>query len=117
MTRLLNSRQPIYCIMVMEKSGAETLKYESGKDSGFPDVGETDYPGFYYDVNEAIDTMHNNTCDIREGIYNYGLVLKHYPGMYGNTAGSASRIYFKWDPDRDGYFETEEPPLLELLAF
>ncbi len=107
--------QPIYSIMLMEKSGAETIKYDSGKDSGMPDTGTTDYPGFYYSLEDALHAMHENICDIRECVYDYGYVLRHLPGMYGNLAGSSDRIYFKWDEARKGYYEADEPELMKML--
>lgn len=114
---ITDSKKPIYVVMVMEKSGTDTIKYDNGKDSGFPDVGEVDYPGFYYDYEDALYAMHNNTCDIREGIYNYGFILKHFPGMYCNSAEKGSRVYFEWDQNLQGYYEVSEPNLLELLSF
>lgn len=108
---------PIYVIMVMEKSGADTIKYESGKDSGFPDTGSTNYCGFYYSIEDAIHAMHTNKCDLRECVYNYGYVLRHMPGMYCNSADADDRIYFKWDDERQGYFESDEPAIMRRIEF
>lgn len=108
---------PIYAIMMMEKSGVDTLIYESGKDSGFPDVGCTDYAGFYYYIEDAVAAMHENRCDLRESVYNYGFILVHYPGLYCNSADAGDRIYFEWDAARCGFFEKEEPANLRALAF
>ncbi len=108
---------PIYVIMMMEKSGDKTIIYESGKDSGFPDVGCTDYSGFYYDYKDAVEAMHENSCDLHEGVFGYGFILEHQPGLYCNTASSSCRTYFEWDAARGGFFEKVEPEKLKVLAF
>ena len=108
---------PIYTIMMMEKSGADTYIYESGKDSGFPDVGCTDYAGFFYYYEDAVEAMHENLYDLRESAYNYGFILEHRPGLYQNSADNTCRTYFVWDADRGGFFEKDEPALLSVLAF
>ena len=106
----------IYEIMMCSNSGADTIIYESGKDSGFPDLGACSTVGFYHELENAIDAMHENGCDIRECVYNYGFVLKRRPGLY-NLCGQYERIYFKWDEDRQGFYEAEEPERLKIIAF
>ena len=107
--------QPIYRIMMMSKSGADPIVYETGKNSGFPDTGYKVEMGFYYDKDLAIEAMHRNGCDIRECCYNYGYVIMQLPGLY-QSAGSDERQYFKWDEDRQGFFEAEEPELMRFMA-
>lgn len=105
----------IYVLKLMEKSGADQLVYDNGKESGFPDTGCMYSPGFYYDLNDAIEAMHENAADIRECCYNYGFVIRLYPGMY-NSACKDNRIYFAWDDNKKGFFEADEPELFGIIA-
>lgn len=111
---------PIYVIRLMTKSGAESLMYDrpdgSSKDSGFPDTGESYQPGFYYSYEDAVDAMHKNAGDIRETCYNYGFILRLFPGVY-QSAGVNDRTYFKWDNEKKGYYEVEEPSKFKIIAY
>lgn len=100
---------PIYRIMMQEYSGAE-LK------NGWPNTGCQADMGFYYDKQDAIDAMHENACDIRECVYDYGFVIEQMPGLY-DAPGYWRRIYFKWDNERGGFFEAEEPEQTRYLSF
>ena len=57
--------RPIYVIMLFEHPAKELVYEKNGVHSGFPDLGRTDEPGFYYDVDTAVRAMHENACDIR----------------------------------------------------
>ena len=107
--------RPIYAIYVAEKSGADPVISKTGKNLGFPDLGCTALMGFYYEKKDAIKAMHNNAADIRECVYNYGFVVKWRPGLY-SSAGREDRIYFKWDDEKKGFYEADEPDLLRILA-
>lgn len=111
----LDSR-PIYAIMLFEHPAKELVYEENGVHSGFPDLGRTDEPGFYYDVDTAVRAMHENACDIRETVYSAGFVLVKFPGMY-SPAGPKERIYFLWDDERKGFFEAEEPALFAHVSY
>ena len=100
----------IYEIMLMEKKQAKTDKH------GFPDMGTTDFPGYFLDYEIAVEAMHENACDIRETVFDAGFILKKKEGLY-NCCGSDERTYFEWDPDREGYFETEEPEAYKHIAY
>ena len=110
-----NDYRPIYVIMMMEKSGEDPVISKSGKNLGWPDLGCTAEMGFYHEMADAIEAMHENACDIRECCYDYGFVLKQTPGLYSNV-GKDDRIYFKWDDNKQGFYETEEPKRLGILA-
>lgn len=101
--------KPIYRIVMQEKSGADTIK-------GWPDTGCQADMGFYYEKAKAINAMHENLSDIRERIYDYGYVIEQYPGLY-HTPSYHSRIYFKWDEKRRGFYEAEEPEKMRILSF
>ena len=102
-------RMPIYRIMLQENSGAEMK-------NGWPDTGCQADMGFYYRKEDAIAAMHENTCDIRECVYDYGYVIEQMPGLY-TCPGPDSRIYFAWDDQRGGFFEAEEPKEMRHLSF
>ena len=111
--------KPIYVLRLMEKSGTEQYIYKKNgitKESGFPDEGSVHLPAFYYDYEDAVKAMHENVADIRECVYSYGLIIRLYPGAY-MTAHIDDRTYFKWDDDKQGFYEAEEPELLRILAY
>lgn len=109
---------PIYRILMMEKSGADTIKYDSGKDSGFADTGATAEMGFLYSYEDAVDALHVNALDIREYVYDYAFIIMQFQGLY-QCPGYAdeSRDYFAWNEEKQGFFEKEEPFPLHMLSF
>lgn len=109
-------QQPIFEILMLEKTGEKPIIYPTGKDSGFPDTGTTDVPGFYYNLDDAIHAMHVNSCDLREYVYQAGFILCRFPGLY-RSVGKDLRMYFLWDESRNGYFETEEPKSFAHIAY
>lgn len=106
---------PIYSLMLFENPDKELI-YDSGKASGFPNIGHSYEPGYYYALDDAIEAMHNNTLDVREHIYNAGFVICRFPGVY-NAAGTNERLYFLWDDNKQGFFEAEEPEIFRHMAY
>ena len=102
--------KPIYEILLMSMPGTDPLFFPDGTNSGFPDMGKTDSPGFYYDLDDAIDALNSNRADLRETMFSAAFILCRFQGMY-QTAGSSLRMYFLWDDERQGFFEAEEPEL------
>lgn len=109
------SGNPIFIIMMFQYSNKELI-YQSGKHSGFPDLGSSADMGFYYDLDDAIITMNENAGDIRETIYDAGFILCHFPGLY-QAAGTDQRMYFVWDKNKQGYFQQEEPEIFKYVAY
>ena len=109
---------PIYRILMMEKSGNESIEYPTGKDSGFPDMGATAEMGFYFSYEDAVEAMHENALDIRECVYDYGFVIMQFQGLY-RTPGyhDDARQYFAWDEEKQGFYEAEEPKKMHILSF
>lgn len=105
---------PIYEIVLFEK--LREWVTNDGKGSGMADTSHFNNMGFYYELDSAIDAMHENRCDIRETVFNYGFILVHWPGMYNNSSGDYERMFFKWDEEKQGFYEAEEPALFEHLA-
>lgn len=103
------NEKPIYRIMMQEYSGDATA-------NGWPITGYQKDMGFYYDKQDAIEAMHENACDIRECLFDCGYVIEQHEGLY-DCPGSDRRIYFKWDEDRKGFYEAEEPEAMKRLSF
>ena len=110
----MNETKPIYDIIMMEHANRE-LVYPTGKHSGFPDTGATNNVGFYYDLQDAINALHYNACDIREYVYDAAFILIRQPGLY-MTCGPSERHYFVWDDDKRGFFEADEPLIFKHIA-
>lgn len=108
--------KPIYALMLFEHPDKEFVYKETGKHSGFPDLGCSFEAGFYYDLDDAVSAMHENVCDIRETVYSAGFVLVRFPGVY-HPSGSYGRIYFVWDENRKGFYEAEEPEIFSHVAY
>ena len=105
---------PIYEILVFENPDKELI-YKTGLPLGWPDMGAQDVVGFYYDIDDAIDVLHENICDIRETVYDAAFLICRFPGLYNNV-GTEGRMYFLWDNEKDGYFQKEEPNLFKHIA-
>ena len=48
----------------------------------YPDIGCENHPGFYYELDTAIQAMNENWADIQECCFRAGFVLCHFPGLY-----------------------------------
>lgn len=110
---------PIFQLLLFEKPDAELIfDYPDGtkKPSGYPDTGCTADMGFYYDIDHAIDAMNKNTCDIRETCYNAGFILCRFQGLY-TSCETDTRMYFRWDNEKQGFFQQEEPIIFSSMAF
>lgn len=110
----MSETKPIYDIIMMEHANKE-LVYPTGKHSGFPDMGATNSVGFYYDLQDAIDALHCNACDIREYVYDAAFILIREPGLY-NACGSDTRKYFVWNDELHGFYEADEPNIFKHIA-
>lgn len=78
-------------------------KYEK-TELGWPDIGASRTVGYYLHKEWAIEDLHNNNCDIRECLYDYAVVEKIPIGLYPIAEET---IYFKWDKDRQGFYEID----------
>lgn len=106
--------KPIFEIMVFEHANKEDI-YPSGKHSGLPDMGATDTPGFYHDIDHAYDAIVNNMCDIRETVYDAAFLLCRFPGLYQH-AGKGLRMYFVYNKETGQYEQKEEPEIFAHIA-
>lgn len=114
----VEKQNPIFDILLFEHEYKEKIYHTTKgyKPSGFPDLGSSADVGFYHDLDDAIQAMHENSCDIRECVYNAGFVLCRFPGLY-QCAGSDLRMYFTWNDEKGGFFEAEEPKIFEHIAY
>lgn len=110
-----NHFRPIYEIMVFEHPNKELIG-NNGKHLGWPDEGSSANMGFYYDLDDAIEAMHTNRCDIQERVYHAGFVMCRREGLY-SCVGTENRLYFIWNEERGGFFETDEPHIFWHVAY
>ena len=106
--------KPIFRIFMMENADKE-LVYPAGIKSGFPDMGYNVDIGYYWDIEEAVEAVKNNVCDIRETIYDAAFILCHFPGVYQTTT-TESRMYFRWDEEKKQYCQEEEPAIFAHIS-
>ena len=66
--------------------------------------------GFFSDRNEAVEVLHRNTADLWETIYDYAVLEEFHEGIGGWTK---NRQFFKYNEEKDGYFEIPEPKHLK----
>lgn len=80
---------------------------------GFPAYDAARCWGFYTDKQIAIKALHENWTDMEEGIYKYAVIEEYREGISGMTG---YRQFFKFDDEREGYFEIDEPEGYEHFA-
>ena len=85
--------------------------YPNSKD--FADTGETRCWGFYSGKEEAAHLLHLNCTDMHEDMYDYAVIEEYEEGI-SNYIGN--RQWFKWDADRQGYFEIDEPEIVKYIC-
>lgn len=111
------SERPIFEIVLFEHPCKELVFEKDGKQlpSGYPDANLNNM-GFYYELDAAVEAMHENRCDIRETVFQAGFILCRFPGLY-YAVTSDSRIYYLWDNEKNGFYESEEPELFKHVAY
>lgn len=93
------SRNKIYTILVLEKVKKDPRLLINT-------YGCQRLWGFYFDKNDAIKALHCNNTDMWESCYDYA-VLEEYPE--GICRNPKSVQWYKYDQDKDGYFEIDTP--------
>lgn len=97
----------MWFVTVIEKLDAD------GYGDGLCDTGCTRTWGFYSDVNDAINALHNNKADMHEYFYDYAIIEEYNEGICNDTSHYQ---WFKWDDERDGYFEIDEPRCVSRMC-
>jgi len=87
-----------YFITVFEKLDIDEL--------GLPSTGADRCWGFYRDKEKAFQCVHENWTDLEETIYHYALIEEYEEGI-SNLTGY--RQWFKFDLEKKGYVEIDEP--------
>ena len=82
-------------------------------DVSFAEFGCRRTWGYYPEYEMAATCLHENMTDLQEGCYMYAVIEKI---GYGVVAIAEERQWFKWDKERRGYFEIEEPECVRHLC-
>jgi len=69
--------------------------------------------GYYPEYEYAAEVLHENVTDMHEGCYEYALIENI---DYGICAIADERQWFKWDAEKRGYFEIEEPECVKQIC-
>ena len=75
---------------------------------GWPDIGACRVWGFYTNKEDALNTLHENRTDLWETCYDYAILEPYYEGI-SEYCFEEDRQFFKYDAEKDGYFEIDEP--------
>ena len=95
---IMDERHEYYFITVFERLGVD--------ENGLTDTGRTRCWGFYTDKETAFQELHENWTDMWETIYSYAVIEGYCEGISQYTG---YRQFFKYDREKDGYFESAEP--------
>ena len=79
----------------------------------YAEFGDQRTWGYYPEHQMAVNALHENRTDLHEGCYEYALIEKIGPGI---CAHCEERQWFKWDKEKRGYFEIEEPECVKHLV-
>lgn len=69
--------------------------------------------GYYEEYETAVQALHENWCDMNEGIYGIALLEKYGPGISPWCEG---RQWFRYDREIQGYIEMEEPEFIKCIV-
>ncbi|MFW6219937.1 MAG: hypothetical protein ACOC33_03775 [bacterium] len=71
-------------------------------------------PCWYQDINDAIEHVTNNMCDLHEDCYNYVVIEEVEEGGFCDI----KELWFKWDKYKNRYVSIEKPTELQnVIAF
>lgn len=79
----------------------------------FAEFGDQRTWGYYPEYEMAAAALHENRTDMHEGCYEYALIEEIGCGI---VALCERRQWFKWDKEKRGYFEIEEPECVKHLT-
>lgn len=83
-------------------------------DKGWPKFGSQRTWGFYSERETAVQALHENWTDMWEYCYDYAVIEKFDEGISHYVFDN--RQWFKFDGEREGYFEIEEPECVKHLG-
>jgi hypothetical protein len=96
----------MWFITVFEKLGEV---YENG----FPNLGSQRTWCYYKERETAVHALHENWTDMFEYFYEYAVIEYIEEGF---ISFADNRQWFKWDFEREGYFEIEEPECVKYFV-
>ena len=99
--------RPIYEIWTMSDIGGVDVNAD-GKPNGWPSA-TVEYIGWYPNVEDAVDAVLENRCDIWETCYEGAMVICRYPGLYV-PGSNVNRQMFKWNMATMQYEPLESEP-------
>lgn len=82
---------------------------------GWPHIGDSRCWGFYTNREDALNTLHENRTDLFETCYHWAVLEPYYEGISG-IGYKEDRQFFKYDKERDGYFEVDEPDYVKHVV-
>lgn len=88
----------MYFITCFQKLGEDELgRFEAGAIRTF---------GYYEELEDAKNALSENIGDMHECLYEYGVIEEIGEGIH---YFAHNRWFFKYDEEKDGFFEIEEP--------
>lgn len=81
-------------------------------DRNFNEYSSSTVVGYFKTYEEVVEILHSNYCNINGACYTYVVVEQIYSGLYPS---SEKTIFFKYDSEKNGYFEIEKPKVFDHL--
>lgn len=103
-----SERSIIYTILTTTRCEKDT--------NGWLDTGHERLVGFYCILDDAIEAVLSNRCDMWETIYNYVIIEKVYEGMYGSATYGSETWWFKWNKELGKYEPMEQPEFTKVFC-
>jgi len=89
-----------------------TLEKLEMDDKGWHKFGATRTPLFCTTEELAIESLNENRCDMWEFFYEYAVIEYMEPDVMYGGCDNYKRRWFKFDEEKDGYFEIPEPEFM-----
>lgn len=104
----------IYCIYLTKNPYEKLLTYR-GEELDIPGC-HLEFIGYYESYEDAAKAMHVSLEDehYQEGKHG-GFIVNRKPGITG-FCDASERTFFLWNPDREGFYEAEEPEIFKYIA-
>ena len=113
------SEDPIFLIYALDNPDGH-VTYQVpwlGYPVTFPSPGTVEDESFYeifHDLDKAIEFLNQNQMAVQDGCFFGAFILLKIPGIPPfNTTDT--RMFFRWDEDKDGFFQQEEPKIFKNL--
>ena len=91
-----------------------------------PNTGSKKEIGIFFYKQDAVNAMHMNVFSVKDGFYECGYIIDYHESLLDYAVEKSQGIYepltkqerffFKWDKDRQGFFEAEEPECMKQLS-